>query len=85
MSKCDHGKLLAIGIASNSVCLQCGICGEVIPLKELLEENQRLKELNQKYSNENIEVKRWIREIESKNDALQRENESLKMCLKNLI
>lgn len=85
MSKCDHERLSAIGITSNNLYLQCNICTKVISLKEILEENQKLKELNKKYSNENLEIRKWINEIENKNDALQRENESLKMCLKNLI
>lgn len=85
MPKCDHEKLSAMGITSNNVYLQCGICTKVISLKELLEENQRLRELNKKYSNENLEVRKWINEIENKNDAFERENEALKHCLKNLI
>ena len=85
MPKCDHEKLSAMGITSNNVYLQCGICTKVISLKELLEETKRLRELNKKYSNENLEVRKWINEIENKDDALERENEALKHCLKNLI
>ena len=48
-------------------------------------QSEILKGKNEKLVSENNELKAWIREVELKNDALEKENEILRKCLKEVL
>lgn len=75
--KCSHERLSK---TINSEVLFCNDCGEIIDFQ-----SEVLKGKNEKLVSENNELKAWIREVELKNDALEKENEILRKCLKEVL